>query len=347
MRLLPVIFGFGAVLLTASPGVSIAQPITPEILAAAEKEGGLTWYTASTLETGQAVIRGFEKKYPNIKVRMQYSGGERMIQRVSQEYASNIFDVDVLSGSELGQALHWKKQGWLTKFAPEDVTKHWPREFIDPDGMYSIRSLILIVVGYNSNLVKDEDAPKTWKDLLDSKWKGKLVKSHPGYSGGGLTHAKLIVRLYGWDYFSQMAKLDVMQLQSGGDLPRKLAVGERQIAVDTTEQSILNEAERGAPVKMIYPSDGVPVTLVPSGIMAKAKNPNAARVFLAFQMSEEGQQLQMDVGNARGFHPDVKPKHNQPPLGSLKLLIDTDTENMASSDQIKKDYQKYFTSNSR
>jgi iron(III) transport system substrate-binding protein len=85
------------------------------------------------------------------------------------------------------------------------------------------------VIGYNTNLVAREDAPKSYADLLDPKWRGKLVKGHPGYSGAILTTTFLLVRELGWPYFEKLAQQKVMQVQSAADLPKKVAIGERAV----------------------------------------------------------------------------------------------------------------------
>jgi iron(III) transport system substrate-binding protein len=340
--------GIAALALLGASSLALAEPLTPEVIAAAEKEGKVVWYTATTPETAEALAKAFQQRYPKIKLTLERNGAERMQSRISQEYQSNIFAVDVATSSEIGHALIWKKNGWLVKYQPEDVEKYWPKDMLDSDGMFAIRTINIVIISYNTNLVKEADAPKTWKDLLDPKWKGKMVKSHPAYSGTTLTSTYLLSKELGWDYFNELAKQSVMQVQSAGDPGIKVGVGERAIGVDGSEQSTLMEIEKGAPIKIVYPTDGVPVTETPTGIMAKAPNPNAARVLMSWLFSVEGQQVGVDVGNNRGLHPGIKTKPGVPPLSSMKYLVDKDLENFVkSTEDVKKNYQTRFVNNNK
>src|ERR1700730_12998217 len=129
----------------------------------------------------------FEAKYPSISVRVERSGAERIFQRIAQENDSGIHAVDVANSTDVSHYLEWKKNGWLTPYVPEDVVKYFPDDQFDPDGLYATSCAWLEAIGYNTNLVKAEDAPKSYADLLDPKWRGKLVKGHPSYSGAILT----------------------------------------------------------------------------------------------------------------------------------------------------------------
>ena len=105
------------------------------------------------------------------------------------------------------------------------------------------------MLGYNTNLVKPEDAPKSFADLLDPKWAGKIVKAHPGYSGTIMTATFQIARDLGWDYFEKLAGQKVMQVQSSADPPKKLALGERAVMADGNEYNLIQLKEKGEPVR--------------------------------------------------------------------------------------------------
>src|SRR4029077_10819765 len=94
-------------------------------------------------------------------------------------------------------------------------------------------------IGYNTELVKPEDAPKSFADLLDPKWAGKMVKAHPAYSGTIMTATFQIARELGWGYFEKLATQRVMQVQSSTDPPKKLALGERAIMADGNDTNII------------------------------------------------------------------------------------------------------------
>ena len=113
-------------------------------------------------------------------MRVERSGAERIFQRIAQEQGSGISAVDVANSTDPAHYLEWKKNDWLAPYVPEDVAKHFPADQIDPDGMYATSCAWMEAIGYNTNLVKREDAPKSYADLLDPKWQGKMVKGHPG-----------------------------------------------------------------------------------------------------------------------------------------------------------------------
>src|SRR5205085_11270655 len=116
---------------------------------------------------------------------------------------------------------------------------YFPSEHKDPDGTFATWRMTLSVMGYNTRLVKPEDAPKSFADLLDPKWAGKIVKAHPGYSGTILTATFEIARDVGWPFFEKLAQQRVMQVQSATDPPRKLVAGERAVMADGSEYVIL------------------------------------------------------------------------------------------------------------
>src|ERR1041385_1341816 len=129
--------------------------------------------------------------------------------------------------------------------------------------MSATSRIYLSSIAYNTNLLKAEDAPKSWADLLDPKWAGKMVKAHPAYSGTIMTATFQIVRELGWGYLEKLSKQRVMQVQSSTDPPKKLALGERAVMADGNEYNLIQLKERGQPVEVVYPSEGAPTVTGP------------------------------------------------------------------------------------
>jgi iron(III) transport system substrate-binding protein len=154
--------------------------ITPALIDAARKEGKVICYSSIDLPISETIAKAFETKFPGIAVRVERSGAERVFQRIGQEFASNIHAVDVVNSSDASHFIVWRRDGLLAPFVPEDVAKHYPAEQKDPDGLFAGFRAGLSVIGYNTNLVKAADAPKSFADLLQPKWAGKMVKAHPG-----------------------------------------------------------------------------------------------------------------------------------------------------------------------
>ena len=120
-------------------------------------------------------------------MKVERSGAERNYQRIGQEYASKIYNCDVVNSSDAAHLIIWKREKLLAAYVPEDVARDFPATHKDPDGMFASWRVTLSPIAYNTKLVKKEDAPKSFADLLDPKWSGKIVKAHPGYSGTIMT----------------------------------------------------------------------------------------------------------------------------------------------------------------
>jgi len=319
-----------------------ASRITPELVEAAKKEGKVTWYTSVDLALGEKVAKAFEAKYPGVDVKVERSGAERNFQRIGQEYASKIYNCDVVNSSDAAHLIIWKREKMLAAYLPEDVARYFPDAHKDPDGMFASWRITLCPVAYNTRLIKPEDAPKSFADLLDPRWSGKMVKAHPGYSGTIMTATQQLSRDLGWPWFEKLAKQKVMQVQSATEPPKKMVAGERVIAVDGGEYLTILMKEKGDPVEIVYPTEGTPLITGPSGIMANAPNPNVARLFHAWSMTGEAQQLNIDVAGLRSAHSQTRDKPTTKKFADIKLLREEANVVADKADEIKAQYTKYF-----
>ena len=337
----------GALAITAfAPTLRAAAPaptaVTPALIEAAQKEGKVVWYTSIDLPVAEKIARAFEAKYPGISARVERSGAERVFQRIAQEYAAKIYAVDVVNSSDAAHFIVWKRDGILAAYVPEDVAKHYPAEHKDPDGMFATFRASLCVIGYNTNLVKAEEAPKSFADLLDPKWAGKIVKAHPGYSGTIMTATFQMARDLGWGYFEKLAKQRVMQVQSSADPPKKLALGERAVMADGNEYNMFQMKEKGDPVEIVYPTEGTPLIVGPNALFKNAPNPNAARLFQSYCFSREAQQLIIDFGGLRSAHPLTKEKPGRKPFAEIKKMKDDPAGVEKQAEAIKTRYTQLF-----
>src|SRR5215469_5804834 len=347
-RMLKGVFGTSALLGGSALATRVlaaippTEPVTPALIEAARKEGKLTYYTSIDLATAERIPKAFEAKYPGITVRVERSGAERIFQRIGQEYNSKIHAVDVVNSSDAAHFIVWKRDGLLAPYVPEDVAKFYAPEHRDPDGMFASWRVWLSVIAYNTDQVKAADAPTSFADLLDPKWKGKIVKAHPGYSGTIMTATFQMARDIGWDYFEKLAKQNVMQVQSSADPPKKLEIGERAVMADGNEYNMFQLKEAGKPVEIVYPTEGAPLIVGPNGLLKAAPNPNAGRLFQNYCFSVEGQQLLIDVGGLRSMHPQTKEKPGRTPFAQIKKLKDDPAGVEKTSEQIKTRYSKIF-----
>ena len=319
-----------------------AEPITPQLVAAARKEGKLSFYTAMDIPVAERVAKSFEARHAGIGVRVERSGSERIYQRIEQERGSNIFAVDVVNSADAAHFIVWKRNGWLAAYLPEEAAQHFSTEHRDPEGMHITTRIWLSSLGYNTNLVKAEEAPKSYADLLDPKWMGKIIKAHPAYAGSIMTATFQIARDLGWRYFEELAKQKVLQVQSSTDPPKKLALGERAVMADGNDYNLIQLKEQGAPVEVVYASEGTPLINAPSGVLKNAPNPNAARLFYSWLHGIEAQQLLVDFACQHSVHAQAKEKPGRRKLSEIKLMQDDPAGVEKAAEEIKARYAQIF-----
>ena len=330
---------FSTRVLSAAPP---ASPVTPALIEAAKKEGKVVWYTSIDLKLSEQIGKAFEAKYPGVSCKVERTGAERILQRIGQEYTANVHAVDVVNSSDASHLVYWKDQGVLEPYVPEDVAKFYPADHKDTDSTYASFRVFLSIIAYNTTMLKKEEAQKSFADLLDAKWKGKIVKAHPGYSGTIMTATYQMSRDLGWEYFEKLAQQNVLQVQSAADPPKKIALGERAVQADGVEYLVLQEKESGQPVEPVYAPEGSPLIIGPNGLFKAAPNPNAARLFQSFCFTPECQQLCIDIGGLRSVHPQIKEHTGRTPLSQIKTMKDDAAAVLKNGEQIKARYTKIF-----
>ena len=332
--------------MTASSAAMAQAPepyqVTPELEAAAKAEGQVIFYTATDVTVAEKLADLFRQKYPDIAVQVERSGTERVFQRIGQEYGSGIHNADVIETSDAVHFQYFKREGWLAPMVPQELADKWPGEERDADGMHAAYRAHLSVIAYRTDLLPEAEAPKTWEDLLDPRFKDKMVKAQPGYSGTVMTATHILSDLLGWEWFEKLATQNVMQVQSSTEPPKKLAAGERMLQVDGNEYNIFRLQDEGVPVKIVYPEQGTPLAVGNAAVLKDGPHPNAAKLFYAFLFSLEAQQLNSDFGGLRSFHPDVKEKEGRTPISEIKVLHSDPMKLEPEIQNIKSRYEQYF-----
>ncbi len=319
--------------------VSLAQDAA--LIQAAKKEGKVVWYTSLAIPSSTAIAHAFRTKYAGVDVEVHRTGSQRVLQRVMQEAGAGIKNADVIHTSDAGHFVLFKDKGMLMKYIPKGA-EIFPAGFKDKDGFYFGMRATLSVIAYNPKSVAEKDAPKTWKDLLNPKWKGKMVSAHPGYSGIIMTHVLALVNLYGWEYFRELAKNGLHVVQSANDPAGVVASGERPVGANGAEYFYYKTQKQGNPIKIIYPNEGIPLVVSPVAIAKDAPHPNAAKLFSEYIFAKESQQLLADREGLYTGHPEVTYPADKPKLKDLKLLsVDAD-ELEKKNAEIKKRFVEFF-----
>lgn len=321
--------------------VSFASAQDASLIEAGKKDGKVVWYTSLALPSSTALADLFQKKYKGIEVEVHRTGSQRVLQRVMQEVSAGIKNADIIHTSDAGHFVLLREKGLLMKFAPKSA-ESFPGGFRDKDGFFYGMRATLSVIAHNPKVVAEKDAPKGWKDLLDPKWKGRMVTAHPNYSGIIMTHVAAILNLYGWNYFKDLAKNRLHLVQSANDPAGVVASGERPIGANGAEYFYYKTMKQGNPLKIVYPKEGVPLIVSPTAIAKDAPHPNAAKLFTEFIFTKEAQQMLADREGLYTGHPEVTYPKDKPRLKELKLLAVDPQELEEKNAEIKKRFVEIF-----
>src|SRR5260370_1980015 len=215
------------------------------------------------LSVAEPLAKAFEAKCPGIKVAVGRPGAEGLFTRIAQEEASNSRRCDVVNSSDAAHFIVWKRQDWLAPYLTVEIAENVPADMRDTDGTLTNQRTHLSDIAYNTSLIKPEDAPKGFIDLLDAKYAGKLVKGHPGYSGTIMTATQQMARELGWGYFEKLAKQKVLQVQSATEPPKKIQPGEPALAADASAYLSCRATDRAPPLTPVPPTAPRPPTPPP------------------------------------------------------------------------------------
>jgi iron(III) transport system substrate-binding protein len=314
-----------------------------ELYQAAKKEGELNWYTAQSDDiTAQALGRGFEELYPGIRASVVRTTAQVAFQRVSQEVRAGAMQVDVLSSTDIGHYVYLKAKGLLDKYVPDNAGKvHDVYKNYDPDGNYHVTSAGLIGIGYNTGKLSAADAPQNWTDLLETRWKDKIALGHPGFSGYVGTWTVMMRKLYGWKFFEALARNNPQIGRSIVDTVTMLNAGERLVAGTGPAATLMESAQKGNPLAMIYPTDGAVLIIAPSGIMKGVKHPNAARLFMEYLLGVEASKIWVEHFN-ESMRPEIPATAGAKSAKDVKTIRPSVEEITEGIPQVIKEWRETF-----
>jgi iron(III) transport system substrate-binding protein len=307
----------GLALVCGSP--SFGQGFTPDPvdIAAAKKEGTVSWYTSTPVAPAQALANKFQAE-TGIRVQVLRTGGSAVLRRIQSEIKAGKPGADLLTFSDAGAADEMAAQGLFLPFKPAgfdqviEGAKH-------KDGMWTAQRIEISGIPVRTDKVADADRPATWSDLTKAKYKGMMVMPDPSFTAIQLVAVTTLSRLLGWDYYKALRANDTMIVQGHQQVYQAMTRGERLIGAEGADPRGYNNGVPPANQTMIYPTEGVLFICSPMAILKAAQRPNAAKLFLQFMLSPVGQAIITASGRSSS-RADVPPPQGQKPFSQIKSI---------------------------
>lgn len=314
-----------AALAAAVAAATPARAIDQALIDAAKKEGEVVWYTTVIVnQLVRPLSEAFEKKY-GIRVKHVRSNANDAALKILNEARAGRVQADVVDGTSAAPPL--KDAGLLAEFVP-DAAKDLPDRYKDAQRQWVATHAYYLAPGVNTGLVPMKDAPKTFEDLLDPKWRGKMAWNASTSTSGGPGFVGNVLMTMGeqkgMDYLRQLAKQRIINIDaSARQILDQAIAGEFPIALQIFNHHTVISANKGAPVDWIRME---PVTGVLSvvSLTKAAPNPNAGKLLIEYMVSEEGQRL-FEKANYLPIHPKVPPATPSltPEGGNFKVNVMT------------------------
>jgi iron(III) transport system substrate-binding protein len=312
-RLLPIL-AVSTFAFAAAP--SQAQTSTVDV-AAAKKEGRVVWYTSTPIEQANKIVKLFEAE-TGIKVEMFRSGGSAILRRFLQEQQAGRLATDVMTTSDPAATAALTKKGTFVAFKPKNFEKI-VAEGRDKDGHFVAQRLNLMTIYARTDKVAAADLPKTWSDLADARYKGKLVMTDPSFTALQLMVVGMMSKNRGWGFYETLRKNDIMIVQGNQQVSDNIKRGERLIAVGALDSYAADERRAGHPIVTILPEDGTFVIPAPTVVIKGSPNPNAAKLLAEFMIGDAVQKIfPQDGGYAA--RTDIAPPAGGVALDKIKTI---------------------------
>jgi len=308
-------------------------------VAKAKAEGKVVWYTSTPIEEAQK-IGGLFRQETGITVEVFRSGGSQILSRFQQEIGAGRVAVDVLTHSDPAAARAMAKKGLLVPFRPKNFDSV-PDAAKAADGAFIGQRLNMMTHYLRTDKVAPADEPKTWDDLTLPKYKGKLAMADPSFTSLQVSVVGTMSKLRGWSFYEKLRQNDVMIAPGNQQVADLLKRGERVIAVGALDSYAADLKAAGHPIKTLYPSDGVFIIPSPTAVIKGSPDPNAAKLFAAFMISDTVQNL-FPADGGYSVRTDIRAPQGSPDLKSLKIIAVDDDYVEAETPRIKKQFNEIF-----
>lgn len=283
-----------------------------ELYTAAQQEGTITLYSALSEARELAILERYEQD-TGLSVDLVRLGGGRLYERVLSEHGAGQLGADVIRQTDIVLAQGYEEAGVWEPYCHPFWDLSDP-ELQQPDCNYWTSQQPIYTIGYNTELVEEADAPQTWQDLLDPQWTGKIGLAHIGAGGSTWARDLYLREEYGVEYWEALAAQQPFITGAAGAVSEGNGRGEFPVAMVLAGSQGIAQAE-GAPLAIVLPEDGVVTYSQWLGLAADAEKPNAAKVFLNWNMSLAGQTA---IAEAAGDYP-VREDAPGPTAGDVQL----------------------------
>jgi iron(III) transport system substrate-binding protein len=283
---------------------------------AQEVSGKLVLYTSQPNTDAQQTIDAFRAKHLKVDISFVRDGTPRILAKLRAELQAGQPQADLLLIADSVTMEGLKKEGLLLAHEKADISAY-PADLHDAQKQWFATKLITTGIVYNTRAPLK---PRSWADLLDPRAKGQVTMPSPLTSGAALIHAASLTSNLdgGWTYYEKLKENGAMAGGSNGDILKSVAGGEKLYGVIVDFMPIREKA-KGAPVEFVFPKEGVSAVSEPVAILKTTKNPEAARAFVDFLLSKEGQELALKQGYIAA-HPAVALPPGYPGRDHIRVM---------------------------
>lgn len=272
-------------------------------------------YTSMYPETIELFDNALKKKFPDINIKWYQNGSENVQAKIALEQVAEDVKADLVLTSDIFWYQKMAKEGFWQSYQ-SSLNQNIPDEMQGPDHTFSTPRISIMVIGYNKKFITPENAPKTFKELAESKWKGKVSSGNPLESGSNFTLMSNLAYRYGYDFLKKLRENDLMSSGGNSAVMKRIITGERPVGLILIE-NLLKEKKRNPNLEIVYPEDGVILVPGPMGIVKGSKNLAAVQKIYDFILSEEGQKIS-SKGYLHPPSPNVTPPEKAKSFTELK-----------------------------